>query len=116
MYGTDYTATSLTGFFGYDRIFNVGNGTSAENRSNAITIYKNGLALLPSVSPILIAEASGKAVTTKEYNDATYAKFGTIAPVFSTDPGSVGEVRMTASFIYTCIAENSWVRAAVATW
>lgn len=115
-YGTDYTATSLTGFFGYDRIFNVGNGTGTSSRSNALTIFKNGLALLPTVTIELIRSASGKAVTTKEFNDATYAKFGTVAPVNSNDPGIVGEMRMTPTFVYTCIATNTWVRAAVSTW
>jgi hypothetical protein len=74
------------------------------------------LALLPTVTKELIKAASGKAVTTKEFNDATYAKFGIVAPTYSTDPGIVGEVRMTATFVYTCIATNTWVRAAVATW
>jgi hypothetical protein len=116
VYGTDYTATSLTGFFGFDRVFNVGNGTSSTSRSNALTILKNGLATLPSVTIPLINEANGQAVTTKEYTDATYVKFGIVAPVTATSPGIVGEVRMTATYTYTCIATDTWVRAAVTTW
>jgi hypothetical protein len=106
----------LTGFFGFDRVFNVGNGTSSTSRSNALTILKNGLATLPSVTIPLINEANGQAVTTKEYTDATYVKFGIVAPVTATSPGIVGEVRMTATYTYTCIATDTWVRAAVTTW
>lgn len=37
---------STSSFVATDRIFSVGNGTDALNRSNALTIYKNGAATL----------------------------------------------------------------------
>jgi hypothetical protein len=40
----------------------------------------------------------------------------TTAPSSSTDTGFVGEIRVTSTYIYTCIATNTWVRAAMATW
>lgn len=46
----------------------------------------------------------------------TLPTYNTIAPSSATDTGSVGEIRVTSSFIYLCIATNTWVRAAVATW
>lgn len=69
MYGTTPTVVgSKFSFIDTDRIFNVGNGTGLGTRSNALTILKNGLATLPSVNNTLIAaDASGKAIVTKEY-------------------------------------------------
>jgi hypothetical protein len=38
------------------------------------------------------------------------------APATATDPGRAGEVRYDSSFIYVCVAVNTWVRAPLATW
>jgi len=66
-YGTDYTPVSVLGFSLTDRIFNVGVGTDSINRLDGLTLLKNGLCLLPTVTNTLIAAASGKAIVTKEY-------------------------------------------------
>ena len=52
----------------------------------------------------------------KKYVDDNFAKIGTTAPTSATDTGTVGEIRVTATYIYTCVATDTWVRAAVATW
>jgi hypothetical protein len=118
-YSTEYPPNyifSPTTFNPTDRIFNVGNGTSHENRKDAFTILKNGLATLPSVTNTLIAEGSVKSVVTKEYAIATYSKIKTIAPASSSDFGVAGEVRITQNYIYSCISANQWVRTPVAAW
>lgn len=38
------------------------------------------------------------------------------APASATDTGTLGEVRITSTFIYVCTATNTWVRSALATW
>jgi len=38
------------------------------------------------------------------------------APTSATDTGTLGEVRITATYIYVCTATNTWVRTALATW
>lgn len=38
------------------------------------------------------------------------------APSSSSDTGTLGEVRITATYIYVCTANNTWVRSALATW
>ena len=48
--------------------------------------------------------------------DGKVGTIGTVAPVSATATGVVGEIRVTSTFIYTCIATNTWVRAAVTTW
>ncbi len=116
LYGTDYTAASISTFQPTDRIFNIGNGLGGSTRSDALTILKNGLASLPSVTNALITTASGKAIITKEFADAAYVKISTVAPLSSGSTGIAGEVRITATYIYTCIATNVWVRTAVETF
>jgi len=38
------------------------------------------------------------------------------APASAIAPGIVGEIRITASYIYVCIATNTWVRSSLTTW
>ena len=38
------------------------------------------------------------------------------APATSTSNGTLGEIRITATHIYVCIATNTWVRTALTTW
>jgi hypothetical protein len=38
------------------------------------------------------------------------------APASATAPGTLGEIRITAGYIYVCTATNTWVRSALATW
>ena len=38
------------------------------------------------------------------------------APLSATDIGLLGEIRVTAGFIYICTATNTWVRAALSSW
>ena len=42
--------------------------------------------------------------------------FGTTAPSSATESGAVGEIRVTSTFVYMCIATDTWVRSAMATW
>ena len=54
-----------------DRVFNIGVGIDNLNRKDGISIFKNGLATLPSVTNALITSGSGKAIVTKEYLKAS---------------------------------------------
>jgi hypothetical protein len=38
------------------------------------------------------------------------------APVSAAATGTLGEIRIDASFIYVCVATNTWKRAALTTW
>ena len=112
LFSTNYLPLSVTGFEGTDRVFNIGNGSSTLSPSDAFTITKNGLAILPSVTNALITEASTKAIVTKEYINENVLQFKTTAPASANDSGIVGQIRMTTNFIYICIATDTWVRKA----
>jgi len=38
------------------------------------------------------------------------------APASAAATGTLGEIRITADSIYVCIATDTWVKAAIATW
>ena len=53
-YNTDYTVISSDSdefWYGPDRLFTVGNGSNNNNKSNALTIYKNGNVALGNITP-----------------------------------------------------------------
>jgi hypothetical protein len=38
------------------------------------------------------------------------------APANASDTGTLGEIRITADYIFICVTTNTWKRAAIATW
>jgi len=38
------------------------------------------------------------------------------APASAADPGTPGQMAFDAGYLYVCVAADTWVRAAVATW
>ncbi len=73
-YSTFYSANSVSGFNANDRLFVVGNGEDLANRSNALTILKNGTITAPSFDISEITD--NKALITKEYAEANIASTG----------------------------------------
>jgi hypothetical protein len=67
---------------------------------------------LPGVNQAGDQDTSGNAAT------ATVATrvSDTTAPSTATDAGTAGEVRYDGSYIYVCVATDTWVRAALSTW
>lgn len=61
--------------------------------------------------------SSGNVVQTGT-NTATQYRLSALntAPASASATGTTGEVRITSDYIYVCIATNTWVRAALATW
>ena len=71
-YNTNYTPTSTMNWSASDRIFNIGNGAGNSNRSDALTVLKNGTITAPSFSISEIDNAGNNALITKEYADTNY--------------------------------------------
>jgi hypothetical protein len=108
--------TSKTARFDEDRIFNIGVGIDINNRKDGFTVLKSGVASLPNSTALLISDATNKAITTKEYTDANYIKFSLDVPETQASAGNIGEIRLTATYIYICVAPNYWHRMPVPTW
>ena len=67
-------------------------------------------------TPLIISN-TGNATLTGNITSSQYRLSAlNTAPASATDTGTLGEVRITSSFIYVCTAINTWVRAALSTW
>ena len=38
------------------------------------------------------------------------------APTSSTSPGTPGQIAYDSTYIYVCVANNTWKRASISTW
>lgn len=87
LYSALYTANSTDSYDPEDRVFAVGNGTHYNNRSNALTILKNGNTGIGTTSPNQRLHVNGSARTATAFISDTdrgsgYAGFGHV----NTDP------------------------------
>ena len=93
---------------------NAGSATQLLTARNIGGVAFNGTSdiSLPGVDQSGTQDTSGNAAT------ATVATrvSDTTAPATATDTGTAGEVRYDSSFIYVCVATDTWVRAALSTW
>ncbi len=88
-------------FFVYD-------GTAGAVRMVIDTGGKMGVG---TTSPTTTLDVNGEAMATKYRVPALNT-----APSSASDTGTLGEIRVTATHIYWCIAPNTWIRAAGSTW
>ena len=59
---------------------------------------------------------SGTNTVTVPATKGTMASISNVAPSSASDTGVVGEIRVTATYVYYCIATDTWVRSVAATW
>ena len=85
IYNVPTTPNSAISFNALDQLFVVGNGEDISNRSNALTILKNGTITAPSFDIAEITDA--KALVTKEYADASIANAASTG-LEATDEGN----------------------------
>ncbi len=126
MNNTNYRAGSQVRWIPTDRIFNVGNGVSESNKSDAFTVLKNGTITAPSLDISEINNAGGKALVTKEYADATYSSGVTsivagtnisidntnpLQPIINADGGGASSTNLT----YTAGTSNGIVNSSTGT-
>jgi hypothetical protein len=76
VHATDYIASSTGSFNQNDRLFVVGNGSSMSNRSNALTILKNGFMGIRKQVPTQALDVNGNilvsgTIINESYTDAT---------------------------------------------
>ncbi len=77
--------------------------------------------LVGNVTGNVTGNASGTAATVTGAAQAAITSVGRLnapsaAPATATDTGVTGTITWDAGFLYVCIATNTWVRVAVATW
>lgn len=72
-----------------DPILEIGNGTDDANRSNALTVLKNGIILAPTFELLDYDFSGPKSLVTKEYADAQAGAMSTTANITSNAPGNI---------------------------
>jgi hypothetical protein len=74
-----------------DRVFNVGNGKDSPIviRSDAFSVFKNGIATLPSITNALITTANEKVIITREYLESQATILNSSATTNITGIGSI---------------------------
>lgn len=109
---------------------NLSNGVSTNDLSdNSVFIGANTKALASGqTNQIVIGNnATGLGSNTAIIGNSTTTTTGisgklflanglNTAPSSSSDAGTTGEIRVTATFIYVCTAPNTWVRSPLTTW
>jgi len=101
---------------GYDNAFDTTSNTLLiQNESDAIPLiygdFANDRVGIGKIATTNALEVEGT-------TEATQYKLSAlnIAPASATAAGVEGEIRVTSTHIYVCIAANTWVRANLATW
>tara|TARA_R110000850_G_scaffold90138_3_gene192332 strand:- start:3030 stop:4106 length:1077 start_codon:yes stop_codon:yes gene_type:complete len=98
-------------------MFVVGNGVfnfssnvlDTTSRSNAFRVFHSGAITGDSLTNALIGSSGAQSLITRNF------VFSTV-PTTSTSTGVTGQTAVDANYIYKCIATNTWVRGAMATW
>jgi hypothetical protein len=98
-------------------MFVVGNGIfnfnanvlATTSRSNAFRVLHSGAIIGDSLTNALIGSSGSQSLITRNF------VFSTV-PTTSTSAGATGQTAVDANYIYKCIATNTWVRGAMATW
>ena len=91
----------------------VNNSTSVTSFKNAGYLEWNNLVDKSNRINFKKTTAGNAVFNLPEYSGThTLATIETTAPASATAPGTTGEIRTAAGFIYWCIAPNTWIRAA----
>ena len=97
---------TIGSWVGTDPLFEIGNGSSFSNKSNALTVLKNGTITAPTFSLAEIDTAGDKALITKQYADANY-----IDATFSGDYNDLSSLPSLFSGDYNDLTNTPTVEA-----
>lgn len=67
-----------------------------------------------------IQTLAGEGCFTKELKDKINSNFAAPVPIATPSAanaaGTAGQICADASYVYICVATNTWLRASIATW
>jgi len=100
---------------------NLGIGTSSPSVKLDVNGTIKGTTLLEGATPVVVQTDIGTAPNEIPLNQylgslAFRDQLLVSVPASATAAGNVGDVAANASYIYVCIAPNSWVRSSATTW
>lgn len=92
----------------------IGQGTSTPGTTNTNSIVIGNAAVGLGSNTTVIGTPT--TTITGLYGNIRLVSGMAVAPASATAPGTLGDIRVTAGFIYVCIATNTWVRTALTSW
>lgn len=99
-----------------------GGGTSSSLRfATMVSSVMTERMRITEAGRMIIGYSTDNGIDKAQINGSVYAtqyKLSDLntAPASATDSGTKGEIRITATHIYVCIATNTWVRSPLSTW
>ncbi|MDO9374550.1 MAG: hypothetical protein Q7T76_09035, partial [Ferruginibacter sp.] len=96
-----------------------------KHRSNTFSTltntYTDNVAVVGTSGNYLVGTTTDNATDKLQVNGtvkSTQFKLSALntAPASATATGTTGEIRITADYVYVCVATNTWVRNALTTW
>jgi len=105
--------TGVTTVYGYRSLVTSGTNKWGLYMSSANNYFGTGNQLIGSAinNGVDVLQVTGSVIST-QYKLSSL----NTAPSSSTATGTLGEIRVTSSYIYICSATNTWVRAALSTF
>lgn len=106
--------TNANGINGYINDFQIINGTALSTSTASFAPPTAGIG-----SPVPVPPSDGQVLTYVDANsqwEPAPLRISGTPPVTTSDTGTAGEMRFDTSYLYVCIATNSWKRTALSTW
>lgn len=115
-FSNTYTPISATTFTNNDKLFNIGNGTSFASRSNALTIYKNGLMNINDEYNMPLTDGTANQVMAT--NGAGVVSFADASAIFTDSDnqnlilsGTTLSIQNGNSINLSALEDNDWYRS-----
>jgi len=89
---------------------------AASNAGNAIGFTTSGTETFRAVAGNVLIGTSVPGASKLVVNDSSIQINTAKTPASATAAGTTGQVCWDSSFIYVCVATNTWKRVAIATW
>ena len=109
-YNTDYTPNSSDAWDSADRLFVIGNGTNSSNKSNALTIYKNGVMNINDAYNMPLTDGSNNQLMVT--NGAGQVSFVDASSIFS-DNQTIDQFNLTGTTLNLSIENDGMVTQTV---
>lgn len=112
------SANNTVGYIGYgSTTFSGGGMTDFGIRSEAdLLLASNGNDVGVTLGSVLMTIERNVSVSGTLTTDQYFLSGLNTAPSSATDTGTTGELRITADYVYVCVATNTWKRSALSTW
>lgn len=126
---TTADVSTLTLIDRYDFVNNVALAVQCSESGSYVSLTSNGSATTPNFQVIIDATPAVTISPTGDFGFGTASPTGKVdinddvirvrtakTPSSATDTGNAGDICWDSSYVYVCVATDTWKRSAIATW